>query len=278
MSTPFVNVTPYPDVNALLQELLSGVETVLGDHFVGMYLYGSLASGDFDQSSDIDFVVVTDDEIAGDRFLALRAMHARIAASHSRWATELEGSYIPQVALRRYDPANAQHPRIDRGEGDLVMAQHGSDWVIQRHVLREHGVVVAGPDLRTLIDPVASNELRWAVLADLREWWAPMLDDPVRLQKRGYQCYAVLTMCRMLYTLEGGAVVSKPVAARWAQETLGGRWGPLIERALVGRHNPQVKAQPDDVNATQEIIRYTLERSQQFEIPAKQAQRRGSSK
>jgi len=261
--------TLYPDVNAVLQLLLSSVQTILGDHFIGMYLYGSLASGDFDQSSDVDFVIVTYDEISGDLFSALQAMHARIAASDSWWATELEGSYVPQHALRRYDPTHALHPHIDRGRGEsLGMKQHDSDWIIQRHILREQGLVVTGPAPHTLIDPVLPNELRRAVLEILHGWWALMLDDPARLNSRGYQSFAVLTMCRMLYTLQYGTVVSKPVAAHWAQETLAERWVPLIERAWVGRQNPRSEAQSEDVNGTLDLIGCTLERSQQFEILA----------
>jgi predicted nucleotidyltransferase len=52
--------TPYPDVNEVLLTLLDNVRAILGDYFTGMYLYGSLASGDFDpRRSDIDFLVVT---------------------------------------------------------------------------------------------------------------------------------------------------------------------------------------------------------------------------
>ncbi len=67
----------YPEVNALLQELLESVPTVLGDHLIGMYLFSSLAGGDFDRESDVDVAVVTDEEISGDLFSALRAMHQR---------------------------------------------------------------------------------------------------------------------------------------------------------------------------------------------------------
>jgi len=265
--------TPHPEVNALLQELLKGAQAILGEHFVGAYLFGSLASGDFDQASDIDLVVVTDDEISGGLFSALQAMHSRIAIIDSPWATQLEVSYIPRHAFRRYDPTHALHPHIDRGRSEsLRMMRHDSDWVVQRYNLRERGVTLAGPAPQTLIDPVSPDDLRQAMLAILRGWWAQMLDDPSRLKRRGYQSYAVLSMCRILYTLQYGTVVSKPVAARWAQETLGERWMPLIERALAGRQNPEFEAATKDVSETLALIRHTLARSQQFEKPLGEAE------
>ncbi|HKZ82363.1 MAG TPA: aminoglycoside adenylyltransferase domain-containing protein [Anaerolineae bacterium] len=264
MSTQIAQPTPCPDVNAVLHELLSGVQSILGNHFIGMYLYGSLAIGDFNpHRSDIDFVVVTAAELPDEMLPTLDAMHVRIAAGGSTWAAELEGSYIPQRALRRYDPAQARHPHMDMG-GDLRVEQHDSDWVIQRHILREHGVVLAGPAPHTLIDPVVPDELRQAVLDTLRGWWAPMLDDPARLHSPRYQVYAVLTMCRMIYTLRHGTVVSKSVAARWAQDTLGGRWTELIERASAWRNGMPF----DHLSETLDLIRYTLERSQYSSLNA----------
>jgi predicted nucleotidyltransferase len=102
--------TPYPEVNDLVRKLVKKVQTILGSHLVGMFLEGSLANGDFDLDSDIDFVVVTDEAISDDLFSALQAMHERIAMLDSRWAIQLEGSYVPQAALRRYDPDQALHP------------------------------------------------------------------------------------------------------------------------------------------------------------------------
>src|SRR6266508_5275498 len=71
--------------------------------------------------------------------------------------------------------------------------------------------------------------LRDAVVSMLHGWWTPApacgrwLDNPF------YRSYAVLTMCRMRYTLQYGVVVSKPIAALWAQAALETRWTPLIE-------------------------------------------------
>ena len=43
-----VAATDYPEVNSVLQELLLGARALLGHRFIGMYLDGSLAIGDFD--------------------------------------------------------------------------------------------------------------------------------------------------------------------------------------------------------------------------------------
>lgn len=72
-----LHLTPYADVNAVLHDFLVSIQAILGSHFRGMYLFGSLALGDFDpHGSDIDFVVVTDADIADDLFGALHERNA----------------------------------------------------------------------------------------------------------------------------------------------------------------------------------------------------------
>jgi predicted nucleotidyltransferase len=257
-----ISPTAHPDVNEILNRLLTNVQGILGDQFVGMYLFGSLANGDFDKHSDIDVLVVTEENISGDGFSALRDLHKRINGLDSPWAIQIEASYIPRTALRRFDPANKLHPHMDRGGGEtLHMMSHESDWIVQRHILRERGIVITGASLKTLIDPVSPNDLRQAVVDVLPLWATPILDAPSQINKRGYQSFFVLSLCRMLYTLNYGRILSKPAAAKWAMGTLGSKWRPLIERALVGRQNPSVEAYPEDIDGTLALIRYTLEYS-----------------
>jgi len=147
--------TGYADVDAVLAKLLAGVRGTLGPELVGVYLDGSLATGDFvEHSSDIDVLVVTEDALSDEVVAALGTMHARLATGTSKWARELEVSYIPRRALRRFDPDNNFHPCIQRGSDQLLTEEHDRAWVIHRHVVRERGVALVGPDPRTLIDPV----------------------------------------------------------------------------------------------------------------------------
>jgi len=252
--------TSYPAVNAVLRLLLQEVRGILGPEFVGMYCYGSLSLGDFEPgSSDIDFLVVSAHELPESMLHALDAMHARIAASGLLWAEKLEGSYIPRATLRRYDPANNRHPTIGM-DWPFSIRAHGCHWVIERSIVREYGVVVDGPPPRTLIAPVSSDDLAAAVRQALDGFWRIPLDgpEPEWLRTRDYQAFAILTMCRALYTLAHGTVVSKSAAAAWAQQALPPPWPGLIAKALVWRYDTC----PDDMTAMLAFVRYTIEEAE----------------
>ncbi len=259
--------TPYPEINFLLAKLLECVREILGVEFVGMYLDGSLATGDFDEDSDVDFVVVTENEISGDCLARLQTMHDEIAVLDTWWATQLEGSYISRLAIRRYDSTHTLFPNLERGKGErLKMVAHDRTWNMHRAILRERGITVAGPAPQSLIDPVTPDDLRQATRENLNGWATHILDEPTQINQRGYQSYVVLSLCRILYTLEHGTVVSKRVAAHWAQANLDARWNPLIERTWEGRHNPGSPASVEEVNETLAFIRFTLERYRQISI------------
>ena len=254
--------TPHPDVNEILNVLFTKVTEILQDQLIGMYLFGSLANGDFDEHSDIDVLFVTNGKISEDKFSSLRQMHADINKLDSPWAIQIEASYIPKDALRHYDPQNNVHPHMDRGSNEVLhMMMHATDWIVQRFLLRENGIVITGPDLKTLIDPVSTDDLRWAVARVLPLWVDPMLEDPSKIDTRGYQSFIVLSLCRMLYTLQKGEILTKPAAAEWGKQNLDPEWTPLIERALVGRQNPNLHVQPEDLQGTLEMMRYTLQQT-----------------
>jgi hypothetical protein len=256
--------TPYPEVNTILEELLESLRPILGKHLVGLYLEGSLTGGDFDPASDIDFVAVTDEEISANLFLALQSMHQRISTMDSPYAIHLEGSYIPRGALRRHDPQKMRHPNIERGSDErLKWVDHDESWNIHRYLLRERGITILGPAPRTLIAPISPNDLRQAMLPAL-QWAVQLLDQPGEIKSGAYQAYIVLSLCRILYTLQWGDIVSKRAAAQWAQENLDGKWVPLIEQAWLRRQSPPAKL--GNVGETLNFIRYALERSQQPRI------------
>ena len=247
--------TPYPDINAILFGFLSELRGILADQLVGLYLHGSLACGDFNPiTSDVDFLVVTQRQISTQAFSSLEAMHAHLFGSRLPWSQKLEGAYIPKDVLFRHDPQH--HPLPWLGvDGHFAWERLGSDWVIQRWILREKGLVVFGPPLQPLIAPVTADDLRQAVRTSLKDWWSPPFPSPGRFQNDEYLAYTVLTMCRSLYVLENGRITSKPAAARWAMEKYKDPWFDLISAASAWSPGVQFPRQDEVFN----LISFALE-------------------
>lgn len=203
---------------------------------------------------------MTTDGLSDDILARLKEMHARIALIESPFATQIEVSYIPANAMRRYDPPDVLHPRLDRGSGEtLHMMSHDADWVVQRHLIREHGLVLLGPPPRTLIDPVSGEEMKRAMRELVEEWLVPLVEKPQVIRTRGYQSFLVLSTCRILYTLDRGDVISKRAAALWAEQVLDSRWTALIQGAWAGRQNPDPPPRAEDLTDTWSFIRNAIE-------------------
>lgn len=246
-----------PEIYAILQKLLKNGRTILGEHWVGLYLHGSLAYGDFKpQSSDIDFLILTKDHLSEDIFQTVKEMHRRLFISKLPWSQKLEGAYMPAAQLRRHD---SNHPAVAwlGVDGHFARERLGSDWVLQRWILREKGVIIDGPPLRDMIDRVSPNDLREAVRSSLREWWSPPFPSPERFEGQEYRAYTVLTMCRSLYVLEHGRIASKPEAARWAIGQLPD-WKKLIQEALDGPDGHSAGS----LEGVFDFIGYTLQKAE----------------
>jgi len=209
-------------------------------------LQGSFAVGDADQHSDVDFIVATNDEVTGEQLTALQDMHKRLYALESPWAQHLEGSYVPTRSLGHVDPARSSYWFLDNGASELVRDNHCNTAVV-RWTLREHGIVLDGPDPTGLVEPVTADELRAEALSVMDEFvaWAHEPQDRFKdAQGRGTdmsrwkQPYLVLTFCRLLHTLEAGIVASKRQAGEWALDALHAEWASLIQQALDDRPDP----------------------------------------
>ena len=220
------------ELDALLARFVDALRTVLGERLVGAYLQGSFALGEADEWSDVDFVVVTTEMVEP---ALVQPMHAELYAQPTPWAQHLEGSYIPAALLRRVDPARTPLPFLDNGATELVWDAHCNTAVV-RTILRERGVVLAGPDPKELVDAVSPDDLRREARAALVAYvdWALELREPTAWQ----QTYLVYTLCRILRTIGHGDVLSKRGACDWALGALDERWQPLILQAVADRPEP----------------------------------------
>jgi hypothetical protein len=236
---------------------------------VGAYLQGSFAVGDFDQHSDVDFIVALRDELTDHQVAALQILHARIYGLECEWAQHLEGSYFPTALLRDYLRAGSPVWYLDHGSQALIRSDHCNTALV-RWVVRERGVQLAGPPASALVDAVPVAVLRREIAEVMHVWGKQILDDPAPYRNRFYQGFIVLNYCRMLHDLVEGRPSSKRASAAWAQAHLDSKWSALIDRAWGGRPNPAVSSRepPDaaDFESTLAFVRYVMGESARYAL------------
>ena len=250
----------------MLNELVSGLKTILGEKLIGVYLQGSFAVGDFDEHSDVDFIVVIADPLTEKEVAALQEFHARLFEMDIGWAQHLEGSYYPQKMLRDYTRSALPLWYLDNGSNALIESDH-CNTILVRWVVRESGVRLLGREPMTLVDPIPVDTLRREIWEVITGWGQEILDTD-RYRNRFYQGYMVLNFCRMLHDLQRGYPGSKRAGAKWAKQNLDDKWHGLIDRAWDCRPDPAVsvrqKPDPDDMAATLDLIRLVMKLSNQF--------------
>jgi hypothetical protein len=262
--------TPYPELNQVLKELVVGIREILKENFIGAYLQGSFAVGDFDQHSDVDFIVVIHEELTDLEINALQELHGWIYSLPSPWAQHLEGSYFPKEILRISSRRGEKLWYLDNGSRSLVQADHCNSIVV-RWVVREKGVTLVGPPPKTLVDPIPVKLLRKEILDVITGWGQEILEKPENYNNRFYQTFIVLSYCRMLHDLLAGSPGSKHTGAEWAKANLDPIWSGLIDRTWSGRPNPEVSvrtpADPEDFRDTLKFVQYVINESQAYSIP-----------
>jgi hypothetical protein len=254
--------TTYPDLNTILGELVYNLRGILKKNYLGAYLQGSFAVGDYDASSDVDFIIVTEDDLSSKQIQLLQVMHARIFRMESPWAQHLEGSYFPKEILRYPPQHGKQLWYLDNGSQELIKSSHCNTMVV-RWVVREHGVTLTGPPPGSLIDPVSIADLRKEIREVITEWGAMILNEPGRFNNWFYQSFIVLSFCRMLHDLQAGSIGSKRTGAEWAKANLDPAWRGLIDRTWAARPNPEITirqpANQEDFERTLEFVRFAID-------------------
>jgi hypothetical protein len=255
--------TPYPDLNAVLADLANGIRGVLGDDLVGFCLQGSFAVGDFDDWSDVDYVVAIREPLSDGQVDALRVVHGGVYDLPNLWAQHLEGSYFPLDVLRDWRRRGEPLWYQDNGSRVLVRESHCNTAVVRQQV-RAHGVALHGPDPATLVDPIPVDVLRAEIRDVIVNWGADILAKPEAFENRFYQGFIVLSFCRKWCDLIKGSVGSKRRGAEWAKERLDPEWHDLIDRAWETRPVPEVSVRtppdPDDWSRTLRLVARIVDR------------------
>lgn len=236
--------TSYPVVLAVRDKILE----TLGRGLVGLYLYGSLATGDFEPNiSDIDLIAVLTQEPDVPATRRLAEMHALVAREEPEWHDRIEVDYVSARGLGHCRTRRTRIARISPGE-PLHILEAGCDFMLDWYPARSEGITLVGPPISSVIPPIPRSEY----LDEVRKYLASFRTRFDHDASAGSQAYAILTMCRGFYSIARGGRLSKRDAAIRARQDFP-HHKQVIDLALAWRSRQWDAEQPDAARSIAEV-------------------------
>lgn len=190
------------------RSLLNAVLAETGEDLIGLYLYGSAATGPFlSGQSDLDALLVVRDWLGLERVRALIERVRRLQRPTAFKGLDLWTIPLSSTLTPRADPAFECWLLTTIGSELMGGPEHPGDarLVLLYAMCREHGLAVAGPSPAAVFGPL---EREWLIDA--------MRVDLALTGASGW--YRVLNACRTLHFLEEGTMCGKLHGAAWARD------------------------------------------------------------
>lgn len=226
-----------PVLQPLIDAYLRALEP-LRAHFYGIYIYGSIALGAFEEEkSDIDILALTQGEWSARELAQLEDLHRQLLSTQP-FGGRLEAQYLPggYLGKSRRDSAIAPYPSVHdqrfspAGFGDL----NGVTWWVLKH----KGICLLGPEPAELPFDYTWRQILLTMRYNLDVYFAGKLKRPYIYLNADAAEFAVTNLCRILSTIEDGEIVSKSASLQTWRPRLPARWQPLLNEAWRVRHHP----------------------------------------
>ena len=269
---------PYPELRDVLNMFVDEISAELRENLVGIYLVGSIASGDFDLDSDVDFLVVTKTELTEAHMKTLQDIQIKIHDIDCYPAKHLEGSYISIGDLNNWNIVGEKKLYyFDNGSTTYEQSTHDNQWHV-RWILRERGITLVGQKPETILNSIPLNEMFGEIKTTMLQVMKLFEDEINRplsfFNSRFGQSFAVLTYCRMLHSLHTGTVQSKKAAVKWAKQFVNPKWVKIIDQAWKEREGVRFgakigqRAESTLLYETLEFIKYAIAQIDNIEVQA----------
>jgi hypothetical protein len=217
----------------LLQAMATDFPAILRGNLVGVYLWGSLTYGAFDEScSDVDCVGVTRRDLDDREFSGLDEWFKN-KEEQNRWVKRIDLRFV------------IDHEFLDKASRCCgfyhhtgKLARHRSDGnpIIWMNVAQS-GVTLWGKDAKLVAPHVPDQCLNEALLLELNYLKKDLTSNAGDRSDKAFihNAYAVLTACRILYSAYHRALASKDQAYSWTMETVPSRWRAVLHAAKDNR-------------------------------------------
>lgn len=249
----------HKDVVELVKYFRMNLEQTLSSKLYGLYLYNSVAMGNFEPAySDIDFIVILNSSLSNDELEKLKMLH-QVFAKTNKYGNKLDGMYLQRNMLTKSNKDIGKYPYVK----DAIL--HEADYFDVNYVtwwsLKEYEMAIESPSLKDDLLEVDFTDVIETMKYNLNEYWSSKLETAELFNEDMWVEFAVVTLSRILFTLQDREIKSKSESCLYIGSKYP-KWNNLIEEALaIRRLRPQSVINDINLrkNSTIDFIREMIE-------------------
>lgn len=212
-----------------LNEVIKIIKDEIGESLIGLYLYGSATQEGLKINSDIDMLSVTSKSISQRKksILAKKIMKIfrKINDSNDLRYVELTNVVINDIIPWKHpvyqDFIYGEWLRSEYQKGDFGKREKNPDVTILLYQVKQKGISLLSNKFELPSIPFQDVKLA------MREM-VPIISGEII----GDESNSILTLCRILYTLESKEIVSKDIAATKVKAKFNLKHQKVIESAI----------------------------------------------
>ena len=217
-------------IRALLDRIVDNFRRLLAENLAGIYLHGSLAMGGFNpQTSDIDFIVVTNDRLDAEVKKAIIQFTLELAREAP--PKGLEFSVVVLDATHHFvyptpyelHYSQGWHDVYQSGQVDYAAQRNDPDLAAHFMIIRRRGICLYGKPIEEVFAEVPEAYYWASIMADAQDILSNMACNPV---------YSILNLCRVFAFKQARLITSKVEGGHWGLKNLDPHYHGLIQQAL----------------------------------------------
>jgi hypothetical protein len=255
-------------VDTVINEYITLFNEHLPETIVGLYIHGSIALNAYvEDSSDIDFITITNRPLEEKDSSSLSYIHSTIAKKYKK--PELDGVYIQwsdmgKLYTNRSD-FNCKYQFYNNEKlcyGDYFNFNPVTWWV-----LKNKGINILGPDSKGFEFDIQPQQLCSYVLGNMNTYWASRIktsensiNDIITMptDKIDFEVeWNVLGLLRQFFTLKEYDIVSKLEAGEYGLTQIPVEWHSIIEEAMNIRKGIKANIFSSDMERIDKTLRFS---------------------
>lgn len=225
-------------VEKVLKDYIDLFNEHLPDTIEGLYIHGSIALNAYvDDSSDIDFITLTNRRLSEEDSEALSYIHKTIANKYKK--PEMDGLYAVREDMGKLNNAGKY---VYYNNGELLFGDYFNFNPITWWVLKRKGVCILGPGIEDFQFEIQPVELSSYVFENMNSYWTKSIqiaessmDHFVMLPTEEIDFeieWTVLGLLRQFYTIKEFDIVSKMEAGEYGLSQIPVEWHDIIIEAM----------------------------------------------